>query len=109
MARQPAQGSSAQPPTPPIGPERACEICASRWKASPGRAFGRSPHWTALDCQSLVYFAPAADQGAVERPPIVHYQYYSPLPMVAAVCAGVPVLVLIAGVVLWRWLRRPAG
>ncbi len=60
-----------------------------------------------------VYFAKAADQSAVERPPIVvwntEYKYRDRSwgAAVIAAAVAVPVLVLIGVLIVWRLVRRP--
>ncbi len=59
-----------------------------------------------------VYFAKAADQTTVERPPVTVYEYReSPTPgTVLGILAAVPVVLLIAGLLVRRRLKRtPAG
>ncbi len=59
-----------------------------------------------------VYFARSEDQSAVERPPVViwdtkyKYRERSWAGAVVAAAVAVPVLALIAGLILWRLLRR---
>lgn len=52
-----------------------------------------------------VYFSPSADQSAVERPPLVGYEYYD-APVWPWVSAAVGAPVLVAGLIVWRVLRR---
>lgn len=54
-----------------------------------------------------VYFSASADQSTVERTPLIEYEYYDPpvWPWVSA-AIGAPVLVLIAGLLVWRLLWR---
>lgn len=61
-----------------------------------------------------VYFAPAAEQATLERPPIVHtstqVEYWPGTTAVAVASAVVPLLAIAAVYFLWRLAaRRPAG
>jgi hypothetical protein len=59
-----------------------------------------------------VYFAKAADQATVERPPVTVYEYREspPAGAVMGVLAAVPVVLLIAGLLVRRkWKRTPAS
>lgn len=54
-----------------------------------------------------VYFAAAADQSAVERPPHVIVEYYDPpLWPYFVTMVGCPVLLLIGGLLLWRAVAK---
>ena len=57
-----------------------------------------------------VYFAPAADQSTLERPPIIHtttqVEYW---PGWGGVSALIPLLAIVGLYLFWRLTRRPAG
>lgn len=88
-----AVGKTGQLPVPAGGPPQHLTEFEDRSSPRPGT--------------DEVYFAAAADQSAVERPPVVTVEYYDP-PLWPAytLAVGCPVLVLLAWVVgrrlLWR-------
>jgi hypothetical protein len=61
-----------------------------------------------------VFFAPAASQSPLARPPIIRYQYVERIHPVALIILGVVIAVPVLGfagvvILVWRLTRRPAG
>ncbi len=80
----------------------------------PARPDGRYQHLTEFEDRSSprpgtdeVYFSAAADQSPVERPPNVIVEYYDPpLWPYYFLMVGGPVLVFLAGMILWRTVTK---